>query len=334
MKNIMNNPEHYVDETLAGIYSAHSNRYTAADGNLRALVRATKNGLPQVAVVTGGGSGHLPVFLGYVGEGLLSGCAVGSVFASPPASTIETVARAAHSGKGVLFLYGNYQGDVMNFEMAEEALIEDGIACTSVVVADDVASAPSERSHDRRGIAGLALAYKVAGAAAAAGQTLDEVAAITRHALNSTRSLGVALGPCVIPASGKPTFEIAEDEMEIGMGIHGEQGIQRTKLKPAREITKELATRILEDGPYATGDQVAVLLNSLGATPLEELYIMYGDLERELSAAGVSIERCWIGRYACSMEMAGASLTLMRLDSSILGLLDADSYSPLVQFGQ
>lgn len=329
MKKIMNKPEDFVDETIEGILKAHSDFYEKADSSLREIVRKDAPINDKVAIATGGGSGHLPVFLGYVGEGLCDGVAVGNVFASPSAKEMYNVTKAIDSGKGVLYLYGNYGGDVMNFDMAADMADADGIEVETVLVKDDVAS--SEDISKRRGVAGLFYAYKIAGASAEAGNDLLTVANDTRHALDNTRSMGVALTPCVIPEAGNPTFEIDEDEMEIGMGIHGEPGIKRSKIKTADEITDIMVDKILNDGPFKKNNEVSVLINSLGATPLEELYIVYNKLEKILSEKNIKIYNNYIGRYATSLEMSGMSITLMNLDSKLKKLLEAPAYSPLLK---
>ena len=329
MKKIMNKPEDFVDETIEGILKANSDFYKKADSSLREIVRKEAPINDKVAIATGGGSGHLPVFLGYVGEGLCDGVAVGNVFASPSAKEMYNVTKAIDSGKGVLYLYGNYGGDVMNFDMAADMADADGIEVETVLVRDDVAS--SDDISKRRGVAGLFYAYKIAGASADAGNDLSTVAKDTRYALNNTRSIGVALTPCVIPEAGNPTFEINEDEMEIGMGIHGEPGIKRSKLKTANEITEIMVDKIIDDGPFQANNEVSVLINSLGATPLEELYIVYNKLEKILSDKNIKIYNNYIGRYATSLEMSGMSITLMKLDSKLKELLDAPAYSPLLK---
>ena len=328
MKKIINSPEKFVDEMLSGILKANPNFYKKAQNSLREIVRADAPVQNKVAIATGGGSGHLPVFLGYVGEGLCDGVAVGDVFASPSAQEMLNVTKAISSGEGVLYLYGNYGGDVMNFDMAAEMAESEGIEVETVLVSDDVAS--SDDIEKRRGVAGLFFAYKVAGASAEAGKSLAEVKEITEKALAGTRSMGVALSPCIIPEAGEPTFEIAEDEMEIGMGIHGEPGIERGKLKTADEITEIMLEKILADGPYQEGDEVSVLVNGLGATPLEELYISYNKIADILNSENIQVYNNYIGEYATSMEMSGFSITLLKLDQELKGYLDAPAYSPFL----
>lgn len=334
MKKILNNPENYVPEMLEGLLAAHPHRLKSVGGDPHCIVRANSPIEGKVGIVTGGGSGHLPVFLGYVGQGMLDGCAVGDVFASPTAEQMYETTKGVHGGAGVLHLFGNYGGDVMNFaNAADMASMEDGIEVATVLVADDVASAPPERAHARRGVAGMVYAFKIAGALAEEKASLAQVKAIAEHALANTRSMGVALGPCIVPQVGKPTFTLGEDEMEIGMGIHGEQGVRRGKLRTADEIVDELVNPILEDIDL-TGSEVTVMVNSLGATPLEELYIMYRRLLEVFKSRNISVYRPYIGRFATSMEMIGASLTVMRLDDELKRLLDAPASSPFFDNGQ
>jgi dihydroxyacetone kinase len=297
-------------------------------GDARALVRADAPVPGKVALATGGGSGHLPVFLGYVGKGLLDGCAVGNVFSSPNPEQMLEVTRAIHGGAGVLYIYGNYGGDVMNFDMAGEMAAMEDVEVRTVLVAEDVASAPSGEAERRRGVAGMVFAFKIAGAHAAAGGTLDEVEEITRHALANMRTMGVALSPCTLPAVGKPTFTIGDTEMEIGMGIHGEPGTSREPLLAADQIADRLLDTILADMAVTSETPVALLVNGLGATPPEELYILYRRVHRRLQEQGVGVYRAYVGEYATSLEMAGASLTVFRLDDRLIPLLDAPAESP------
>ena len=328
MQKILNDPERFVDEMLDGILAAHP-------GQLRrvgpwALARAAAPMADKVAIVTGGGSGHLPVFMGYVGQGLLDGAAIGEVFASPSADQMLEVTEAVSAGRGVLYLYGNYGGDVMNFDLAAELADAAGIEVQTVLGADDVASAPPERASRRRGIAGIFLLYKVAGAAAAGGASLDEVVAVTKRAAEGLRTMGVALSPCTIPAAGVPTFELPDGEMEIGMGIHGEPGVRRGALEPADRIADELIDTILADRDYAAGSRVAVLVNGLGATPKEELYILYRRVAERLAERQLTVHRVWIGEYATSLEMAGASVSVMAVDDELAALLDTPVSTPFV----
>jgi dihydroxyacetone kinase-like protein len=328
MKKILNDPNEFVVEMLDGLLKAHPDMLSFAGDDQHCIVRADSPMEGKVALATGGGSGHLPVFLGYVGKGLLDGCAVGDVFSSPSADQMLEVTRRIHGGKGVVYIYGNYGGDVMNFDMAAEMAEFEDIEVRTVLVRDDVASAPPEEAERRRGVAGMVFAFKVAGAKAALGGSLDEVEETARKALDNIRTMGVALSPCTVPAAGQPTFTIGEDEMEIGMGIHGEPGMKREKLQAADDIAARMATAILADMPLQAGDRLAVLVNSLGATPPEELYILYRKVHNILTDLGVQIHRAYVGEYATSMEMAGASLTFFKLDDELTTLLDYPAQSP------
>ena len=323
MKKILNNPENYVDEMLAGLTAAHPEYYRLHGDSGKVGARTTAGKAGKVGIVTGGGSGHLPVFSGYVGEGLLDACAIGDVFASPSAEQMADAIRAADSGAGVLRLYGNYGGDVMNFDMAGELVEFEDISCSSVLLVDDVASAPPEEAKKRRGVAGMVYAFKMAGAAAEEGRDLNGVTAVAQKAADACRSIGAALSPCTVPQAGKPTFEIANDEMEMGMGIHGEPGVWRGKLQTADEMAGEMMDRLLADMPLAAGDRVSIMVNSLGATPPEELYILYRVVKARLDEVKTTIVMPLIGRYATSMEMTGVSFTLCKLDDELEALLTA-----------
>ena len=328
MKKILNRPADFVDEMLEGLLAAHPDALRSVSPDNRALVRADAPLAGRVGIVTGGGSGHLPVFLGYVGPGLCSGVAVGNVFSSPGMDQVLAATRGVDGGAGVLYLYGNYGGDVLNFDMAAEMAGMEGIETTTVLVTDDVASAPPERADERRGVAGLVFAYKCAGAAAERGDTLADVTAAARRAVAATRSMGVGLSPTIIPAAGKPTFELADGEMEIGIGIHGEPGRRRAPLETADRIADEIMEAIEGDLGLVSGDRVAVMVNGLGATPLEELYVLYRRAKARLDERGVIVHRPYVGEYATSLEMAGASITVMRLDPELEALLDAPARSP------
>jgi len=327
MKKIINEATDFVFEMLDGIFKAHSGHLAYQD-DMHSIVRADSPVEGKVALAAGGGSGHLPLFLGYVGKGMLDGCAVGDVFASPSADQILAVTQRINGGKGVVYIYGNYGGDVMNFDMASEMANMDDIPVRTVLAKDDVASAPFEEADRRRGVAGMVFAFKIAGAKADKGGSLDEVVELTERALANTRTMGVALSPCIVPLSGKPTFTLSDDEMEIGMGIHGEPGMKREKMQSANEITERMTNAILEDLKYQAGDKLAVMVNSLGATPLEELYVMYRKVHQMLADKGITVHRAYVGEYATSMEMAGASLTFFRLDNELTGLLDHPAHTP------
>ena len=325
MKKILNSPAAYVEEMLEGLCLAHPEIYMRADTRVIARTGGATPG--KVGIVTAGGSGHLPVFTGYVGKGLLDAAAIGEVFASPSAEQMAEAMRKAHGGAGVLRLYGNYGGDVMNFDMAGEMVeMEDDIASTTVLLADDVASAPPEEAPKRRGVAGMVYAFKIAGAKAEEMADLEEVTRVAQKAADACRSIGMALTSCTVPQAGKPTFTIGEDEMEMGMGIHGEPGIWRDKLKPADAITEEMVERLVADMPLKKGDRISLLVNSLGATPPEELYIMYRKAKAMFDDLGVEIAMPLVGRYATSMEMTGATLTMCKLDDELEALLKAPAH--------
>lgn len=330
MKKIINKPENYVNEMLEGIYIAHSDFYTYVNNDLHCLVTANKvEG--KVGIMTGGGSGHLPLFLGYVGKGMLDGCAVGDVFQSPSAEQILAITKEIDTGAGVLYIYGNYNGDIFNFDMAAEmAEFEENIRTETVIGADDVAGPkpnPGEKST-RRGVAGIFFVYKCAGAAADKMMNLDEVKRIAEKAAANVRTLGVGLTPCIVPRVGKPGFEIGEDEMEIGMGIHGETGIRRTTLMPADQVVDEMLDKIVSDLPFEKSDEVAVLVNGLGATTLDEQYIVTRRINQYLNDKGIKVYRYYVGEYVTSLEMAGFSISLFKLDDELKELLDRPAQTP------
>jgi dihydroxyacetone kinase-like protein len=331
MKKILNDPFAYVDEMLEGLCLAHPQYYKRLGPAGRVIARADGPVKGKVGIVSGGGSGHLPVFTGYVGKGLLDACAIGDVFSSPSVDQVAEAIRAANGGAGVLRLYGNYGGDNMNFDMAGEMVEMEGIQTATVRVADDVASARLEERAKRRGVAGLVYAYKIAGAKAESYSTLDQVTAVAQRAVDACRSIGVALTPCTVPSVGRPTFEISDDEMEIGMGIHGEPGVQRGPLRPADLVAEEMLSFLLADMPLKSGDRISVLVNSLGATPHEELYIVYRYAAKKLKEFGVEIVMPLVGRYATSMEMAGMSLTFCKLDEELESLLKAPCDCPFLR---
>lgn len=328
MKKIINSPDLFVDEVMDGIRRAYGDRLTFLDGDPRIIVRADAVKAGKVGIVTGGGSGHLPVFLGYVGQGMLDGCAVGNVFASPSAQKMAAMIKACDRGAGVLCLYGNYGGDNLNFDLACETVEFDDVRTATVRVADDVASAPADKSEKRRGVAGMVYAFKIAGASAERGDSLETVAAYARKALAATRTMGVALSPCIVPQVGKPTFSIAEDEIEIGMGIHGEPGIEVRKMMSADEIVALIAEKILKELPLSKGDEVSIMVNGLGATPLEELLIVFRAMHKKLEVMGVNVLMPHIGEFATSMEMAGLSITMIKLDDELKQLLRAPASTP------
>ena len=327
MKKILNSPADFVFEMLDGLIKAHRDQL-AFEEEPQCIVRADAPVEGKVALATGGGSGHLPVFLGYVGKGMLDGCAVGDVFASPSADQMLTVTKRIDGGKGVVYIYGNYGGDVMNFDMSSEMAEMEDIDVRTVLVRDDVASAPPEEADRRRGVAAMVFAFKTAGAKADMGGDLDEVVRVAEKTLARARTMGVALSPCTVPMAGTPTFTIGEDEMEIGMGIHGEPGVKREKLQSADQITERMMSAILDDLQPAAGDRLAVMVNGLGATPPEELYIIYRKVHDVLSERGIDVYRAYVGEYATSMEMAGASITLLNVDDELAELLDHPAQTP------
>jgi dihydroxyacetone kinase-like protein len=330
MRKLINAPEDFVDEVLDGILTAHGDRLRAVTDDRRALVRADAPG-DRVGIVTGGGSGHLPVFLGYVGKGLCSGVAVGNVFSSPSGEQVLEATKATDSGRGVLYLFGNYGGDVMSFGLASDLAELEGIVTKTVLVHDDVLSADADRADTRRGVAGLILVTKAAGAAAERGDSLDEVVRIAELASANVRTVGVGLSPTILPAAGVPTFELPDGQMEMGIGIHGEPGSERVPLETADEVAERMVTAILGDLPIAEGEDVILLVNGLGATPLEELYLLFRRAKAQLDDAGIVIHRSYIGEYVTSLEMAGASITILRLDDELRPLIDAPASSPFFQ---
>lgn len=332
MKKLINKPEDYVTEMLEGLVSCHPSLEIIGDAQ-RVVRRSSESTSPKVGVVSGGGSGHLPLFTGYVGEGFLDACAIGNVFEGPSIDSCVDAIRSADRGLGVLLLFGNYGGDRMNFEMASELTSLDNIEVATVLGNDDVASAPPEEASKRRGVAGLIYAYKIAGAKAEQLATLDEVTRVAQKAVDATRSIGIALSPCRLPSSSEPNFEIAEDEMEMGMGIHGEPGLWRTVLKSADETVKEMLDLILADLPLLEGDRVSVLVNGLGATPLEELFILFRRARQLLTDRGVEVVEPVVGNMATSMEMAGASLSILKLDDELETLLKAPGTCPFWRVG-
>ncbi len=327
MKKIINKPENFVPEMLDGLLKAYPDQLDYAE-DVHAIVRADSPVEGKVGLATGGGSGHLPVFLGYVGKGMLDGCAVGDVFASPSADQMFALTKRINGGKGVVYIYGNYGGDVMNFDMAAEMADMENITVKTVLVRDDIASAPPEETSRRRGVAGMVFAFKIAGAKADQGGSQDEVVAVTEKALANIRTMGVALSPCTVPMAGRPTFTIGEGEMEIGMGIHGEPGKKREALQTADEIARRMTEELLKDMDAKAGDRLAVMINGLGATPPEELYILYRKVNQLLTDHKISIHRAYVGEFATSMEMAGASFTFFKLDGELSSLLDYPVNTP------
>jgi len=333
MKKIINAPENFVDEFVEGILLAHPDLVRTPGDDLRVMVRADAPLAGKVGIVTGGGSGHLPLFKGYVGAGLCSGVAIGNVFSSPSSDQILQATKAVDGGAGVLYLYGNYGGDVFNFDLACDLAELEGIRTTTVLGRDDVASQPRDRKQDRRGVAGIFFAYKAAGAAAERGDSLEEVTAIAEDVVEHTATIGIGLAPTILPTTGKPSFELPDGEMEIGIGIHGEPGSRRGPLETADEIADHLTSALVDDLGLGAGSRVAVLVNGLGATPLEELYVLYRRTHQFLAERGIEIAKAYVGEYATSLEMAGASISLLDLDDARLELLRAPALSPFFQEG-
>jgi phosphoenolpyruvate---glycerone phosphotransferase subunit DhaK len=321
-KKFINRGDDAVDEMLEGILAAHPNHLKAVPGSPRSIFAVNGPREGKVGLVIGGGSGHEPTFLGYVGKGLADAAAIGNVFASPPPDPIVECAKAVNGGAGVLFMYGNYAGDVMNFDMAAEMLAMDDIEVATVLTTDDIASAPREEREKRRGVAGNVFIFKVAGAACDLMWPFEDCQRIARHANDRTYTMGVALSPCSLPQTRKPNFQIGDDEMEVGMGIHGEPGVQRGPIQPADAVTDQLMDRILDEMAAVSGDRVAVLVNGLGSTPPMELYIIMRQVKKRLDAAGLTIHVSLVGNYCTSLEMAGASVTLMHLDDELQMLID------------
>ncbi|WP_285767264.1 dihydroxyacetone kinase subunit DhaK [Peribacillus sp. SI8-4] len=330
MKKLINDPTRVVEEMIEGYIKAYPKHVRQLAENDRALVTAkeTRNG--KVGVLIGGGSGHEPAFIGYVGAGMADGVAVGNIFASPPPDPILEATKAIDKGKGVIYIYGNYAGDVMNFGMAAElADLESDIRVGSVLVTDDVASAPKEEKQKRRGIAGEFFVTKAAGAAADKGYNLEDVVRVAQKANDYTRTMGVGLTPCSLPQTGKPSFELADNEMEIGLGHHGEPGIEKGDLLPADQVVDRLMHDILIDMPVESGEKVAVLVNGLGSTTNMELYIMFRRVEHILRDKGIIIHRSYVGSYSTSLEMGGASVTITRLDEELAAFIDHPADCPL-----
>ena len=326
MQRIFDDPSRVVEDMLTGWLKA--NEATIAGTENPRVVRYRSAPIAgKVGLVTGGGSGHEPAFLGYIGEGMMDAVAIGEIFSSPSAQAFYDAFRAADSGQGVACLYGNYAGDNMNVKMAVRMAAADGITVKTVVANDDVPSAPASEREKRRGVAGEILMWKIGGAKAASGASLDEVIATAQHAIDSTRSVGIGLTPCTIPAVGSPNFQIEPGTMEVGIGHHGEPGVAVEALTPARDMAARMVDIIVPDLPFAGGDDVVVLLSGLGATPIMELYILYGHISAMLEEKGIHIHRSYVGNYFTSLEMMGVTLTVMKLDDELRTLIDAGADS-------
>ena len=324
MQKIINDPSLVVDQMLEGFVKANSDLVSTTE-NERVLKYKNAPVKGKVGVVTGGGSGHKPAFVGYIGRNMVDAVAVGELFSSPPAQMFYDAIREADAGAGVAILYGNYAGDNMNVAMAIEQAEDDGILVGKVVANDDVPSAPSSDRSRRRGVAGEILMWKVGGAKAAMGGSLEEVLAVAQKAIDNTRSMGVGLSPCILPEVGHPNFTIEPGTMEIGIGHHGEPGIEVAPLERAEQIARRMCDVILPDLPFKSGDEVVVLVSGLGSTPLMEQYILYGEVEKILESKGIKVHKSLVGNYFTSLEMAGATLSVMRLDDELKECFDYEA---------
>jgi dihydroxyacetone kinase-like protein len=322
MKKFINDPNQVVEEMVEGYAQAHGDKVRLLT-EARVIARKDAPVKGKVGVVTGGGSGHKPAFIGYIGKGMVDAVAAGEIFTSPPANAFYHAFKTADGGKGVACLYGNYAGDVMNVDMAVEMADAEGITVKQVIANDDVPSAPKGSEDKRRGVAGEILMWKIGGAMAEMGGDLDEVIGTAQKAIRNTRSIGVGLTPCIIPAVGKPNFTLGENEMEVGIGHHGEPGIKKTEIKSADEVAQMMMDVVLPDLPFKRGDEVCVLISGLGSTPLMEMYIIYRRIVQILKDKKISVYSTYIGNFFTSLEMAGVTLTVMRLDEQLKPLLDA-----------
>jgi dihydroxyacetone kinase-like protein len=333
VKKLINKPEDVVTEELQGIAAAHPD-LVRVQYNPNVIVRIDAPVQGKVGLVSGGGSGHEPMHGGFVGQGMLDAACPGEVFTSPTPDQMLDATKAVDGGAGVLHIVKNYTGDVMNFEMAAELAGGENIQVEAVVIDDDVAVQDSLYTAGRRGVGATVLAEKICGAAAEDGRNLSEVAELCRKVNANSRSMGMALTSCIVPAAGKPTFELGDDEMEIGIGIHGEPGRERMKVEPSAKIVERLATPIVEDLPFEQGDAVLAFVNGMGGTPLIELYVVYNDLKKLLDGRGITITRNLIGPYITSLEMAGCSITLLKLDDELTELWDAPVHTPALRWGR
>lgn len=320
MQRILNNPDVIVDEMLKGFLKAHSDVVEETDNSRVIKSKFMKEG--KVGVITGGGSGHKPAFIGYVGENMCDAAAVGEICSSPTAAAFLDAARVADKGQGVACLYGNYSGDNMNVKMTVKMAKREGINIKTVVANDDVASAPKDQKEKRRGVAGEVLMWKVGGAKAAKGATLDAVVETAQKAIDNTRSVGIGLTPCTLPAVGHPNFEIKDGTMEVGIGHHGEPGIEVCSIESAAQMAKRMVEIVVPDYPFEKGDEVVVLVSGLGATPIMELYVLYDEIDKLLSEKGIYTHKAYVGNYFTSLEMMGATLTIMKLDEELKELID------------
>ena len=324
MQRIVNDPNMVVEDYLKGFVKAHADLLHASGKNPRAIISNFAKDKKKVGVVTGGGSGHKPAFVGYCGKNMCDAVAVGEVFSSPTAKAFYDCIREVDQGMGVAVLYGNYAGDNMNVKMAVDMADDDDIVVKTVIANDDVASAPKDERQKRRGVAGEILMWKVGGAKAASGASLDEVIAAAQKAIDHTRSTAVGLGPCTIPANGKPNFTIEDGTMEFGIGHHGEPGVRVEPLRSADEIAEEMTEMILADYDFREGDELAVLVSGLGATPVMEQYIFYNKVEEILASRGLKVYKAYVGNYFTSLEMNGVTLTVMQLDDELRECIDME----------
>lgn len=333
MQKIINDPSNVVDEMLQGFITAHAD-LVATTENERVLKYKNAPVENKVGIVTGGGSGHKPAFIGYIGRNMVDAVAVGELFSSPPAQMFYDAIKAADAGKGVAILYGNYAGDNMNVAMAMELAEEEGIKVGKVVANDDVPSAPSSAPQKRRGVAGEILMWKIGGAKASMGGSLEDVLAVAQKAINNTRSMGVGLSPCAIPEVGHPNFTIEPGTMEVGIGHHGEPGIEVTALESAAQIAARMCDVVLPDLPFSKNDEVVVLISGLGSTPVLELYILFNEVQKIMDSKGIKVHKALVGNYFTSLEMAGATLSVMKLDDELKACFDYEAESiALRQFG-
>jgi len=331
MKKLINSPEDVVLESVEGLAFAHES-LLELHPSARVVMRRDRR-REKVALISGGGSGHEPLHVGYVGYGMLDAACPGEIFTSPTPDQMYEAAKVTDRGQGILFIVKNYTGDTMNFSIAVDLLTAEDYSVEQVVIADDVAVKDSLYTAGRRGVGGTVFAEKIVGAKAEEGTSLKELKELCEKVSNNVRSMGVALTSPTVPASGKPTFEIATDEMEIGIGIHGEPGRERVKLRTAKEIVEVMAKAIVEDLPFVAGDQVAVMVNGMGGSPLIELYLVYRELKNYLDKIGIEISRSLVGNYITSLEMQGVSITLLRLDEELKRLWDAPVCTPALRWG-
>lgn len=324
MQRFINDPDQVVEDTVKGFVKAHSDILRLGD-NPRVVIAKQAPVVGKVGVITGGGSGHEPGFMGYTGRNMLDAVAVGELFSSPTAKSFYDALREANGGAGVICLYGNYAGDNMNVKMAIKLAAKDGIEIATVVANDDVCSAPPHEREKRRGVAGEIFMWKIGSARASAGGSLEDVRAVAQKAIDNCRSIGIGLGPCTLPAVGHPNFQIEPGTMEVGIGHHGEPGVRVEPLKTADAIAKDMCKIVLDDHDLPAGTEVAVLVSGLGATPLNELYILNDTIESEITARGLVIHRTYVGNYFTSLEMVGATLTVFALDAEMKALLDVEA---------